>query len=54
MNGMRAMVPLGLAVAIALITFAYRRLRTPHRLDVGAVSEGWLAEQRADSYDPGR
>ena len=51
---MRALITLGLLATLAVIGLAVRRLRHPPRLDAGTVSESWLAEQRAESYDPGR
>jgi hypothetical protein len=52
---MRVLLSISLAlVPVALAVFAVWRMSGRGAVDAGHVSQGWLAEQRADAYDPSR
>jgi hypothetical protein len=44
----------GVFVTIALATLFVSRVAGRGRVDVGAVSEGWLAHHRGEPFDPSR
>jgi hypothetical protein len=50
---MRVLASLGVAFVLAVVGYSYARLRN-RGVDVGPVSDGWLAEQRGEPYDHGR
>lgn len=55
MIGMRGWILAGgLLAAIGVVKLLVSRAVGRGRPDVGAVSEGWLAQQRADTFDPSR
>jgi hypothetical protein len=48
---------MGVWIAVVLasvvgVGLVWRRASSPGKLDVGAVSESWLSEQRADKRGP--
>jgi hypothetical protein len=52
---MRAwIVTAGILAVIGGLRMFGRRATRRGRLDVGAVSEGWLAQQRSETFDPSR
>jgi hypothetical protein len=44
----------GVVAAVGLAKLLIARLSGRGRFDVGAVSDGWLAQQRGESFDPSR
>jgi hypothetical protein len=54
-HAMRMVLSIGLALLpVTVAVVAVWRMSGRGALDAGYVSQGWLAEKRADTFDPSR